>query len=254
MTVDFDDLHRAATARRLLVVSDYDGVIAPIVSQPAEARPDPLVRDALIRLSAMPSTDVFLLSGRSLDSLRALFDPPESIALIGSHGAEGLEPLDLSPEHEDRLRSATEELRRIEDDFAGSSVEEKPTSVAFHVRNVAEADRGDALERVRTGPSSAPGIVSVEGKQVIELLVTDANKGTAIGRVRAERQPDCTVFLGDDVTDEHAFEKLDAGDLGVKVGSGPTAAGYRVESQTDVGPFLARLADERAAGGPGEDE
>ena len=54
------------------------------------------------------------------------------------------------------------------------------------------------------------------------------------------------VFLGDDVTDEKAFARLRDGDVGVKVGPGPSAAQYRVGSPEDVAEALAYLAARRA--------
>ncbi len=48
------------------------------------------------------------------------------------------------------------------------------------------------------------------------------------------------LFAGDDVTDEDALSSLDAGDLGVRVGGGDTAATLRVE---DIDAFVAVLDD-----------
>ena len=56
---------------------------------------------------------------------------------------------------------------------------------------------------------------------------------------------DATVYLGDDVTDEHAFAVLGEGDLGIKVGAGETAASARVDDATAVPEILATLASLR---------
>ena len=63
-------LDAAATTPRLLLVSDFDGTLAPIVNDPADARALPVAADALIALAAVPATTVALVSGRALAVLR----------------------------------------------------------------------------------------------------------------------------------------------------------------------------------------
>ena len=78
----------AAGARRLLVTSDFDGTLSPIVSNPADARPLPAAGRALVALADLPSTSVALISGRALRDLRTLSSMPSTVHLVGSHGAE----------------------------------------------------------------------------------------------------------------------------------------------------------------------
>lgn len=78
-----------AFARRgdVLVASDFDGVLAPIVLDPASARPQPGTIEALSAMAALPGVSVALASGRDLATLRALtgIDESSPIVLIGSH-------------------------------------------------------------------------------------------------------------------------------------------------------------------------
>ena len=81
-------LDDAAATPRLLVASDFDGTLAPIVNDPTGARPLPRAAEALIALAALPSTEVMLVSGRALEVLREYSGMPASVHLVGSHGAE----------------------------------------------------------------------------------------------------------------------------------------------------------------------
>ena len=55
------------------------------------------------------------------------------------------------------------------------------------------------------------------------------------------------LFAGDDVTDEDALASLDAGDVGVRVGAGDTAASVRVDGIPELAALLVLLAHERSA-------
>jgi trehalose-phosphatase len=93
-------------------------------------------------------------------------------------------------------------------------------------------------------PTTGNGSLTLKpGKEVLELAVTDADKGTALLRLRDDLGAVATVYLGDDRTDEDAFRALSPGDLTVKVGEGETAARYRVADPAAVVRLLETLAD-----------
>ena len=60
--------------------------------------------------------------------------------------------------------------------------------------------------------------------------------------LRQVTEADAVFFAGDDVTDEDGFLALEAGDVGLKIGSGETAASFRVEGPEDVADVVALLA------------
>ena len=82
---------------------------------------------------------------------------------------------------------------------------------------------------------------------MVEFSTSDADKGTSVRRLRDEFSPDVIVFIGDDVTDEHAFAALGPTDMAVKVGPGDTIAEWRLTGQPDVAPLLENLGARRAA-------
>jgi trehalose 6-phosphate phosphatase len=236
-------LDAAAATDRLLVTADFDGTLAPIVNNPADARPLPNAAEALAALAELPSTSVALISGRALSVLRELSGAPSTVHLVGSHGAE----FDTGFAHEvDEVLLAriTAKLRAIAADRPGVTVEPKPASVALHVRNASAADGDAALREARTAAESWDAHPT-EGKAVLELAVISTDKGEAIDIMRAQSDATAVVFLGDDVTDEKAFRRMRDADVGVKVGPGPTLAAYRVDAPDDVAAVLAYLVDTR---------
>ncbi|HEY0487659.1 MAG TPA: trehalose-phosphatase [Mycobacteriales bacterium] len=240
-------LRELARTRHLLAASDFDGVLAPIVPTPSEARPLPRSADALAALAALPRTDVAAISGRARDDLRALLAPPPGVHLVGSHGSEFGPDLSLTPEVADLRRRVESAARELVDGRPGVALETKPVSVAVHVRNAPRDVAASVLAEVLAGPATWDGVHVTEGKEVVELVVVDASKGSALDLLRSRLGATAALFVGDDVTDETAFAVLRDGDVGVKVGPGETAARYRVEDPEEVTAVLELLAEERRA-------
>lgn len=238
-----DALARAARIPRLLITSDFDGTLAPIVNNPADARPLRDAADTLIALADLPGTATALISGRALEVLRDLSGMPTAVHLVGSHGAEFdsgfAHPIDRA-----RLDQIAAELTAIARNRPGVTVEIKPASVALHVRNAEPADADSACAQARAA-SAAWEAELTEGKAVLEFAVITTDKGEAIDILRDEHSASTVIYFGDDVTDEKAFRRLRDGDVGVKVGPGQTLAGYRVDEPEDVAAALKYLLDAR---------
>jgi trehalose 6-phosphate phosphatase len=233
-----------------LIGCDFDGTLAPIVADPALARGLPDAVDSLVALAAMPSTQVAVLSGRGRAELARFLGPTHpGLILIGSHGGEwetGFEEGLTSQQAELRQR-LIDELRPIVSGVPGAFLEEKPGSVAVHVRQADRSDAARVLARVAQGPARLPAVAVINGKEVVELAVTQSTKGIAIDRLKDSFHPTATIYLGDDTTDEDAFAVLKAGDVGVKVGPGESAATARVAEPADVATVLAAIARLRAS-------
>jgi trehalose 6-phosphate phosphatase len=232
---------------RLLVASDYDGTIAPIVSDPAKAYPHRESVSALRALAGLTATTAAVISGRALRDLAALSRLPVEVQLIGSHGSE----FDVGFVHaidndaKQLLQEVQNALTRIASDNPGAAVEVKPASVALHVRNAAPEVGRRALQQALLGPASWVGVQVTEGKAVIELAVVQTDKGAALDIIRHQEGAQAAVFFGDDVTDEKAFARLSGPDVGIKVGEGESSAKYRVDSTEEVAMALAFLLEER---------
>jgi trehalose 6-phosphate phosphatase len=240
-------LSTVARVPRLLVASDYDGTLAPIVSDPAKAYPHGESVRALRALAGLSGTTAAVISGRALRDLAALSRLPVEVQLIGSHGSE----FDVGFVHaidsdaRQLLREVVTALNKIAADHPGVTVESKPASVALHVRNATPEIGRRALVQVRQGPACWVGVQVTEGKAVIELAVVPTDKGSALSTVRHQESASAAVFFGDDVTDEKAFRALSGPDIGIKVGEGESLAKYRVDSTEAVSHALAFLLEER---------
>ncbi|MFT3899013.1 MAG: trehalose-phosphatase [Gordonia sp. (in: high G+C Gram-positive bacteria)] len=240
-------LRAFAALPTVVVASDFDGCLAPIVAHPADARPDPAAVAALVDLAALPATTTAVVSGRARADLAALAGLPvdSPVTLIGSHGSEFDDGF-ATPITDDQralLAAVADDLAAISTRFPGSMVETKPASAVLHVRNVPDPDKAAAaLDEARRGPAARTGVHATEGKAVLELAVIETGKGHALDLLRARTDADAVCYLGDDVTDEHAFGHLTAAaDVAIKVGDGATIAHHRIAGPELVGDVLRTI-------------
>jgi trehalose 6-phosphate phosphatase len=123
----------------------------------------------------------------------------------------------------------------------GVDVEDKGgAAFAVHYRRAPNPLRArQALGRWAAG---APGqLEAVWGKMVVELRARGVSKGAAVGQIAAAHPDRVPVYLGDDVTDEEAFEALNALDpraVTVKVGDGSSSARFRVRGVDEAVSYL----------------
>ena len=244
MTALPDELDAAlgamAVRRPLLVSSDYDGVLARLRDDPSDAVPEIGVPEALSRLAGVDGVTVALVSGRGVADLRTTSGLSGPYRWVGSHGAEFDGP--LTGELAARRDALATLLQPLVDDRDGAWLEVKPASVAVHVRRVTDRTAAAALlEQARSLVDSS--LTLKPGKDVLEIAVTDADKGSALRRLAGELGTVATLYLGDDVTDEDAFRALGPDDVAVKIGDGETAAQYRVPDTAGALAVLDRLAD-----------
>lgn len=224
---------------------DFDGTLVELAETPDSIRVSPRLAPMLDRLCRRLDGRVAIISGRSLADLERHV-PLSGIAFSGSHGlelrlADGTRlPLSV-PIGLDHVR---DKIRDFADSTEGLIVEEKPAGIALHYRLApAEARRVAAfMEELAT----ANGWSIQRGNMVVELRPDGATKGDALRAFMTE--PDFIdarpVFVGDDLTDEHAFEAAaELGGAGILVG-GPreTAALYRLESVAAVSLWLGQAA------------
>jgi trehalose 6-phosphate phosphatase len=233
----------------LLVALDFDGTLAPLVDDPAKARALPEAQDAIRALLEVPQTRVALISGRAMASLIEVSEAPAGTLLSGSHGIEvrlDSEPeLTLTAEESARVTQLGERLHSVADRHDGVWVETKPAGFALHTRLATASAAEGALTDAQAVVSGIDDLTIRRGNNVLEFSVRSTNKGDAVERLRDHAGATAVFFAGDDVTDEDAFAALGPNDLGLKCGTGETAASFSVPSLPAVAQALHHLANAR---------
>lgn len=239
--------------RQPLVCLDFDGTLSDIVADPDAAQ---LVEGAAAALQSLAALcPVAILSGRDLADLRQRVGLP-GIWYAGSHGFELTGP-DGSYHHNDAalaavpaLEKATAELREELQGVSGARVEHKRFGVAVHYRNADPRFVGHIVAAThRRGRQY--GLRVTSGRKVVELRPDiDWDKGAALVWIQ-DQIPHTgralPFYIGDDLTDEDAFDAIRFGGVGVVVrndedGGRPTAARFTLSSPREVCEFLRRGA------------
>jgi trehalose 6-phosphate phosphatase len=223
---------------RAAVLLDVDGVLAPIVPRPEDARVPDDVRADLRRLNGRYAL-VACVSGRAGDDARRVVGVPELI-YVGNHG------LELDPGAAEWASRLAELLATVE----WPQTEDKGLTASLHYREAADEDAArEELDEIAERARNA-GFIARYGRKVLELLPPlAAHKGTAIRQLLDERSLTRALYAGDDTTDLDAFAALERLELGVRVAvtspEGPQelvdAADVVLSSQLDVLPLLRRL-------------
>jgi trehalose-phosphatase len=204
-------------------------------------------------LAGLPGVHVAVVSGRDLATLGTLtgITDDEPIVLIGSHGAESsseavrqaMEAAAVTPDDEvtlAELRSDIETL--VKEHHPDAHIEYKSAAVVVHVRGLPREPADAAIAAARRMALDHPGVKVLKGKAVLELSVSHADKGSAVTALGRHVGAVARVYLGDDVTDEDAFMRMTRPeDVTIKVGTGSTAARYRVDDEPAVAVLLTHL-------------
>ncbi len=237
------------TARPRLLLMDYDGTLAPFVVDRDQAFPYPGIEIRLDNLIESPDTEVIIISGRSLDDLKPLLRLKNYPEMWGSHGWECLArdgQYDLKSVASADLAALTDAREYVYESKLDAYLEEKPVSLAIHVRGVEEGIALDIMSKIKhywESITADSNLICDEFDGGLELKVPGFNKGHVVHEILQRfPSPPSTAYLGDDTTDEDAFRALEGAALRVLVKDRdrPTAADVRIAPPDELIEFLDR--------------
>jgi trehalose-phosphatase len=247
---------RARAARHRLLLLDYDGTIAPLRPDRDASLPPPVTMEWLARVASARAGTLAVISGRPLEELER-FLGTLAIGLWAEHGwgwrdaAGARHSVPLDSRVAGRLASAARRTAAWAD---ASCLERKRTALVLHTRGLPEATASNWRARCeREWEEFATGgalrLDRVSGG--VELSAWARHMGTVVEELR-ERSPAGTfgVYVGDDTTDEDAFEALAGWGEGVRVGAAgtPTRASGRLPGSESLPEFLAAWLRETDSG------
>jgi len=241
--------------RRPAVFLDFDGTVAEIVDQPTAAALVDGVATELTRLAR--NCPVGIISGRDLADVQARVAVP-GLWYAGSHGFELVGPdgrhyqNDLALAAEPDLDRVVSTLRDRLQSVPGVLVEHKRFAVAVHHRNV-DTDRvEEVIATVSAVAADEPRLRATSGRKVTELRPdVEWDKGRALSWVLdhvTESEDLLPIYVGDDLTDEDAFDAIEDTGFGIVVrhsedGDRRSSAQFAVDGPAQVHELLQRLAD-----------
>ncbi|MCV7267145.1 trehalose-phosphatase [Mycolicibacterium doricum] len=240
------------STRESMLFLDYDGTLSPIVSDPDAATLVGGAAEALEQVAAV--CHVAILSGRDLADVQARVGAP-GLWYAGSHGFELRGPDGTYHQNQAAagvvpvLERAAGELRDRLAQIPGVRVEHKRFAVAVHHREVASADHVAEILSTTRRLGQRAGLRVTSGRMLVELRPdVDWDKGTALlwirDRIDSAGSP-LPIYIGDDLTDEDAFDAVRFDGIGIVVrhdedGDRKTAARFSLQSPDQVREFLQR--------------
>lgn len=231
-------------ALKRVLFLDYDGTLVNFQGNPLDAKPDKELYQLIAILAQNPKNKVVIISGRKYETLGEWFEHLQ-VDLIAEHGAwKKLDGADWveTPNLSDKWKTMVKPmLESYSDRIAGSFIEEKRFSLAWHYRKVekglGELRANELISNLRY-LTREKGLQLLPGNKVIEIKNAEINKGKAALNYIYRKEFDFILAIGDDHTDEDIFEKLPEMATTIKVSNSFSAAKYYLTDVKQVRDLL----------------
>lgn len=240
-----------------VLMLDFDGTLAPIAQSPNEAKLPRETKDLLQKLCSKPNFYLAIISGRSLKNIKEKVGLP-NIIYGGDHGLEGeifgeKYSFPLTNKTILSLENIQKKLNKISNQFKGILIENKDLALSFHYRlaDIEQLPEIISLFNKTLKPYMEKKLVfTIAGKKVIDIAPNvNWNKGRFADLIirkiadRTKKYP-LAIIIGDDKTDEDAFQSLKNGITIVVGKKTQSKAKYYLENPKEVVKFLKILNPE----------
>jgi trehalose 6-phosphate phosphatase len=212
-------------AARTVVGLDFDGVLSPIVDDPAAAHIHPDAGEVLVELAGQVNA-IAVVTGRparqaldlgGLEEVgQAIGEAGKELYLFGQYGNERWSSTNrrvISPRPPHGLATFLRRVPRVlrDADAADAYVEEKGLAVAVHTRRLPDPDAAfQRLLPVFRELAAEHELVVEPGRNVIEVRSPGMHKGLAVETLVRELDAGGFLFAGDDLGDIEAFDAVTA--------------------------------------------
>ncbi|MHC1478916.1 trehalose-phosphatase [Frateuria aurantia] len=234
---------------------DVDGTLLPFRERPEQVTVPPPLQSLLGALYQALDGAMALVSGRPIEELQQLFGAPPW-PLAGLHGLELKLPdgrVRQTPVKPESIKQLRHSAMLVAEELPGVRLEDKGIAVALHCR-AAPSHYDALLIACEQAVQNLPGFELQPGNLVVEIKPAAMKKGHAVQSLMEVppflgRRP---VYLGDDLTDEHAFATVNLENgITTRVGTRePTLAQFALRDPVDVLSWLSRLLDAIVQGDP----
>jgi len=251
-----DLLKKILEKKSLLLFLDYDGTLSAIASRPELAILNKRTKKLLQDLNSLCDCSVAIISGRSLKDIRKRVNV-KGLIYVGNHGFEIFGPkICFKKFYFSRsLKIFKKILKSLElnfGDFKGLIIEDKGATLSVHYRLV-DDKKVEIFEKsfqIMIRPYVKRQEIRVhKGKKVYEIRPpVDWNKGKAVlwllrNRKNILKNKNANIiYIGDDTTDEDAFDVLKEMAITIRVGKSESShAKYYLKDVKDVQLLLKKI-------------
>lgn len=255
---NWENIRKTLKGKFIYLFLDYDGTLSPIADTPTKAMITGKTKDLLFKLSNIPNCKVAIISGRALNDISKRIGLKD-IVYAGNHGFEIKGPkIKFKNPISHRYRKILEQIKtKLNTNlslYKGVFIEDKGYCLTLHYRLADEKD-APAIEgefyastflhefkndiKIRTGKKALeirPPIPWNKGRVALWLL------SRQLSAMRSKKMKVLPIYIGDDTTDEDAFESLKYKGMTIFVGEPKkTSARFYLKDTKEVARFLEEI-------------